>query len=58
MKFRLDFVTNSSSTGYVAVKIGFKDGRVLDVNSKYDSGYGGYVWNHTSKKRLDKDFNI
>lgn len=45
MKIRLDFVTNSSSSGYVVIQLNFKNGKSVKVERDYDSGYGGYLWN-------------
>lgn len=45
MKIRTDFVTNSSSSGYVVITVVDENGESVYYEYEYDSGYGGYFWN-------------
>lgn len=56
MKIRKDFVTNSSSTGYVVVTVTTTKGTER-ASEDYDSGYGGWIWNHRSIDSLLEDLN-
>ena len=56
MKIRMDYVTNSSSTGYVVVTVTTTKGTER-ASEDYDSGYGGWIWNHRSVDSLLEDLN-
>lgn len=56
MKIRMDFVTNSSSTGYVVVVIKTTKG-TEQANEDYDTGYGGWIWNHRDIDSVLEDLN-
>ena len=47
MKLRTDFVTNSSSSGYVVVSITTRDNNTYQAENDYSAGYGGYFWNNS-----------
>ena len=56
MKIRMDFVTNSSSTGYVVVTLKTKKG-IGKASEEYDTGYGGWIWNHRSVDSVLEDLD-
>lgn len=49
MKFRTDFVTNSSSSGFVAIKIAARNDSI-EIGKEYDAGYGGWIWGGSTAK--------
>lgn len=56
MKIRMDFVTNSSSTGYVVVTLKTNKG-IGKASEEYDTGYGGWIWNHRSVGSVLEDLD-
>ena len=56
MRIRLDFVTNSSSTGYVVVTVKTTKGTEM-ASEYYDTGYGGWIWNHRNIDSLLENLN-
>ena len=54
MKLRLDFVTNSSSTGYVVIQLTLENGKTIESESEYDTGYGGHFWNCIDAKKRNR----
>ena len=51
MKIRTDFVTNSSSSGFVVITIQMENNEKIELLREYDTGNGGYFWNSSEASR-------
>ena len=51
MKIRTDFVTNSSSSGFVCINVKTDESQ-FQIYDDYDSGWGGWIWNYRDTETL------
>jgi len=54
MKIRTDFVTNSSSSGFVTINVKTNE-KNIKLYEDYDSGWGGWIWNYRNISDVIED---
>lgn len=57
MKIRFDFVTNSSSSGYIIIRLTYRNGESTVLETEWDSGWGDYFSSYGLDDMLHKAKN-